>query len=276
MKTLRSLIWIITGIFAISCSSDSSDSPGSEPSINNTTSNLVSMGYVIDYDNNGNAGDLVVSYSVNNSSNLTALWLFIAPESKFSSINSKVLGELASNRYQKINISTSKTEIRPSAQLLDTDGNPIGPGTAYKLGFATVKGNIISKDVANSSFDLKDQHYLTGKYTGFWNDSMFTNYQISIEITTSSSGMRGPVYLNHNFQAHHGGNDDGRITFQVNGESLENIVWMEDLTDYMGGCSGEWTGTGSIIDITTLSMTLSGENCFYSAQNAAIELKRAF
>ena len=276
MKTVKTLIWIIMGLFMVSCSSDSSDSPGSEPTISNTTSNLVSMGYLIDYDNNGNAGDLRVSYSVNNSSNLTAVWLFIAPASKFSSINSKVLAGLASNRYQKVNISTSQTEIRPSAQLLDTDGNAISPGTAYKLGFATVKGNSISKDAANASFDLKDQHFLTGKYTGTWNDSMFTNFPFSMELITSSSGLRGPVYANHNFQAEYGGNDDGRVTFQVTGDLLENVVWTEDLTDYMGGCSGEWTGTGTIIDVTTIILNLSGQNCFYSAQDATIEMRRSF
>ncbi|WP_297694793.1 hypothetical protein [uncultured Eudoraea sp.] len=277
MKILIRLLLITIIWVSFSCSKDSSDPDiinTPEPGPVNSTSDLVAVDFVVDFGNNENASDLVVRYSVNNTSNLSAVWLFITPESIFSSINSTTLSELPSERYESIDIKTSFSEISPSEVLLDTQGNQIRQGIKYKLGFATVKGDKISKDLVNITFELRDQHYLTGRYTGIWNDDTYSNFMISVEITSDGSSLGGTGYNNHQFVAQYGGDDDFVISAQIEGDQLKSIVWDEFLDDFMGGCEGLGTGTGTLEDLVTISMTLEFENCLYSTSNAEIEFSR--
>ncbi|NND15843.1 MAG: hypothetical protein HKN89_05920 [Eudoraea sp.] len=278
-KVLNGLSFIIILFILGSCSEDSTESITPDPPVPvsiNTTSDLVTVDFVLDYGNNENANDLVVRYSVNNASNLSEVWLFIAPESNFSSLNSTTLAELPSDRYESIDIETSLTDISPSDLLLDTQGNQISNGIKYKLGFATVKGDKISKDMGNIAIEMSDQHYLTGRYKGSWSDEMFPNTPVSIEISSTGSSLSGPGYLNQQFIPQYGGDEDFTISAQIAGEQLQNIVWNELLESYMGGCVGLGTGEGTIVDIVTIRMILEFENCEYNTSNAEIELTRSF
>ncbi len=241
-----------------------------------TTSDLLKVDFVLDYGNNGNASDLILQYSIKDVTKLSEVRLFIAPEGKFSTLNSTTLAELSINSYQSIDITNSLIQMSPSVSLLDTEGNQIDNDINYKLGFATIMDGEISLEESSYEVELRDQHYLTGRYTGVWNDEMFTDFPHSIELTMIGNKLTGPIYLTEFFIPKHGGDEDGNLSFKVDGNQITDIVWNEFLNDYMGGCAGLWTGSGRVSNFMNISLELVGENCLYNSTNVTVEFTRSF
>lgn len=271
MKALieRSYLFILVGILLqTACSKDSS-----EPEVENTMTDFIEIEYVIDYGNDTKASDLRILYKVKTVNDFSELRLFIAPEGSFSKLNSTTLSELASNQFQKIGFSESLTEVRPSGTLLDTDGNEIRENMAYILGFATVQDGKISREYSLYKFELKDQHYLTGRYIGEWLDPS-GSYIYSMELKEVGNQIRGPVYFSNNFVSHWGTGDEGTISFDIEGDQLSNVKYDEFLSGFMDGCVGLWTGNGKVEDLITLSFNLEGKNCDRSSTQVRLDFKR--
>lgn len=74
--------------------------------------------------------------------------------------------------------------------------------------------------------------------------------------------------------SHGGTGDEGKISFEDDGNQLLDVRYVEFQSGFMGGCNGLWTRKGKVEDLMNLNLELEGENCEYSSSNVRLEFKR--
>lgn len=101
-----------------------------------------------------------------------------------------------------------------------------------------------------------------GNYKGLWNSSTstatFSNLAISAKISVVSPGkFEGSFYISDNFTSCCGGANDGTISFTINEEKITGFVW----DDTIPGCTGTFTGSGTITSKNTLRIEFICNDC---------------
>ena len=105
---------------------------------------------------------------------------------------------------------------------------------------------------------------LEGNFTGLWNDNIYTDFPISTRLTrTPTGGYTGPFFYsqNGNFTPCCNDMDDnGSISFTIEGDSILNFRYNQKLEFFMNGCPGLYTGKG-VVNGTTLNISFTGNDC---------------
>lgn len=144
----------------------------------------------------------------------------------------------------------------------DTDGDPIMNGINYN---AYIFLQAMSEDEFLSEpkpITLEDKPIYAGKYSGIWNDALFSNFKVSMILNNDYSGA---IFYSSNFTTccPKGGTSDAVVQFVINGTQITYFKAMQSLGDYKGGsCEGTYTAQGEVTDEITLTISnLTGTDC---------------
>ena len=125
-----------------------------------------------------------------------------------------------------------------------------------------------SEDVENPDLneeEMEESSLVEGDYTGTWDDNLYTNFPISAKINKIREGLfRGPFFYSQNGSftpCCSDAENNGHITFEVEGDSILNFNYDQSLQFYMGGCPGKYTGSGIINSNGWLLIDFGGEDC---------------
>lgn len=229
------------------------------------SSNLVSGIKVIDYNNNGNASDIVLLFKVENPGEAEQVQIFLSKSPDLSTIDRALVDNLAPASLMSVDLSGEDYDISLPAGLTDIDGNPIESNTEYILGFLLVSNGekFLNEEFGQTS--LINQHFLNGDYQGTWRDQLYSEFVVSAKIRLSLSGGRagGEFFYRANFESCCEGTDDGSISFTLKEDgSLEDFRYLQEVVNFNGGpCDGTYTGSGEVKDYTTLVFEFTGEDC---------------
>ncbi|MDW3647789.1 MAG: hypothetical protein R8P61_12040 [Bacteroidia bacterium] len=229
------------------------------------STNLVSSIKVIDYNNDGNAADLILLFSVDNPTEADQVQIFLSKSPDLSTIDRAFVDNIPATSLMSVDLSGTEYDISLSANLTDIDGNAIETDTEYLLGFLVVANGekLLNQEFAQTS--LINQHFLNGDYQGTWRDQLYSEFVVSAKIRLSLSGGRagGEFFYRANFESCCEGTNDGSISFTLKDDgSLENFRYLQEVVNFNGGpCDGTYTGEGSIKDYTTLVFDFTGEDC---------------
>ena len=172
-------------------------------------------------------------------------------------------------------VSDVRFSIRMSSNQLDTDGDPISNDVPYQVFSINEEERVLSG--ASKRFTLTEVGPLSGKYSGTWDDNIYTAFGISASISGTEDSYSGPFYYSNsqpNFTPCCGGSDDGNISFKISGNTLSEFAYAQNLPNFMGGCPGSYSGSGSIEDGITLVIDFTGNDCEGPHTGGKIRLDR--
>lgn len=249
--------------FTLSCGSD--DSGGG-------FTDQITFLELFDVGNAENASDIYVRFDAANGIANSEVRLFVLTTSEASSADPATLAELPATAYASHNYTGISTALQLSANQTTVSGATITNGVAYQLIVYFVDGNLFSQP--SEAFTLTDAGPLAGRYTGLWNDNIYSDFAISAVITQTGNNYRGAFYYSGSFTPCCGGDDDGTIIFQVDGNNIPEFQYDQDLPEFMGGCPGLYDGSGRINSVTSFSVNFEGEDCEGPHTNGTIRFNR--
>ena len=249
--------------FALSCGSDDSG-PG--------FSDQISFLELFDVGNAQNANDIHVRFDAENGVANSEVRLFVLTTTEASSADPAALAELPSTAYSSKNYTGISTSLQLNANQTTVSGASITDGVAYQLIAYFVEANLFSQP--SEAFTLTNAGPLAGRYTGLWNDNIYSDFAISAVINQSGNNYRGAFYYSGSFTPCCGGDDDGTIIFQVDGTNIPEFQYDQDLPEFMGGCPGLYNGSGRISSAITFSVNFEGEDCEGPHTNGTITFVR--
>lgn len=106
---------------------------------------------------------------------------------------------------------------------------------------------------------------LDGDYTGTWDDNIYTSFPISARLSMPIDDfLSGPFFYSQDgsfVPCCQDAEDNGKISFEIKGDSIVNFIYNQQLQFYMGGCPGTYTGSGTINSQGWLLIDFSGDDC---------------
>lgn len=126
--------------------------------------------------------------------------------------------------------------------------------------------------------DDMQEEGIPGDYIGTWDDNIYTNFPISARIMEAGTDRySGPFFYSQ------GGSfvpccmdsdNNGTISFKVEGDSIKNFIYDQQLEFYMGGCPGIYRGDGTIGSNGWLLINFEGDDCDGSHEGGKIVLRK--
>jgi len=233
---------------------------------------------VIDIGNEGNAGDIVLLFSIQNPGTADQVQIFLSKGPDLSLIDREDVEIVSPDRFFTLDLSRTSYDIALPASLTDIEGNAIEKDTEYTLGFIITQGGEKFLNQESEQLILKEEHYLNGDFTGTWDDNIYTAFGISAKISLRLAGGRagGDFFYSGNFTSCCQGQDDGTISFNLKEEgSIEDFIYRQDLVSFQGGsCPGTYTGSGTVENYTTLVISFTGDDCEGPHTNGRIRLQK--
>jgi len=257
-------LFMIMGILISSCGSDDP-----KPS-----SLIITKVTPFDVGNNFDASDIFVRTALSEAIG-SPFKIFIAKATSSSEATFKNLSGLSSESYTIAEASSLRFDTKLQANQLDTDGNAIEQSVDYQIFILNEEEGVLS--LPSDIVSPRDVGILSGKYRGTWDDNIYTSFGITAVISGSGNTFSGPFYYSNglpDFTSCCGTADDGRIIVKIDGESITEFIYNQDLPTFMGGCPGLYDGTGSLKDAITLLVNFSGEDCEGPHTGGRIELER--
>lgn len=219
----------------------------------------------IDLKNEGNAGDIVLLFSIQNPAEADQVQLFIRKGPDLSGFDRNDVDIVSPDRFFTLDLSSTRYDVSLPSSFTDIEGDPITNGTEYTIGLLISKGGEIFLNKESQSITLKNEHFLNGEFTGTWDDNLYTAFGISARISVLSTGGRagGDFFYSGNFTSCCMGENDGTISFILNEDgSIEDFIYRQHLVSFQGGeCPGTYTGEGQLEEYTTLVINFSGNDC---------------
>jgi len=258
-------------ILVISISSCKENKSSFDP---NTISDLHSF----DAGNNQNAGDIYILVQFNSNTKATEARLIIGLDEEMAGFTNDMSGSLTPDRYQSIPINSNEPmHFYLDAGLKTISGNTFVLGQEYTVKIIMVYQDYPKLAEIESYVTLSDQYALNGSYAGTWNDNLYTDFPVSAVLSFDqiANKLIGSFYYTPDFVACCGGSDDGKVEFTINGTTIINYVYNQDLPDFQGGCPGTYSGTGTVNNPVTLEVDFSGDDCEGHHSFGKLELIRS-
>jgi len=258
MKKIFSISLIVLGFIFTNCEEEAAN-----PALG--TLDFVEGLRVVDFGNAGNPSDIVLLYTILNPADANQVHLFINKGPDISFIDREDVDISSPDRFYSLELSGTTYETTLPASMKDIQGNPIEKDTEYTIGFLITAGGEMFINKESEQMILQEIHFLTGDYTGTWDDNLYTAFGISTRINLNLSGGRasGEFFYSSTFSSCCEGVTDGTISFilKENG-NIEDFIYRQDLANFQGGqCTGTYTGSGVLENYTTLLIDFTGEDC---------------
>jgi hypothetical protein len=124
--------------------------------------------------------------------------------------------------------------------------------------------------------ELTDGHIFAGRYSGTWDDNIYSDFGISTVLTDRGNSVSGSFYYSSNYIACCGGPDDGMITLRFDeSNNITSFIYNQTLDSFMGGaCPGTYSGAGIVTDFINLQIDFEGDDCEGPHTGGKIKLKR--
>ncbi|MEO0340671.1 MAG: hypothetical protein AAF242_15855 [Bacteroidota bacterium] len=233
---------------------------------------------VIDAGNTHNASDLFFRLSFQ-AGEVQRIRLVILSTASASDITIEDLENLSANSYAEFPVGSTGIvagQLPETLQLVD--GSNLELNQSYTLRVLGFQGSdfFLSEESVNVNFS--NNNPLIGKYVGLWNDAIYTDFSVSIEITSGSeTSASGVLYYSPSFTpCCSNPENDGRISFDFNPETqeIENFTYDQRLANYNGGaCNATYRGDGEIQGLRLL-LNFTGSDCDGDHGNGLIDLSR--
>lgn len=266
MKTYIHFLFFIGLILAFGCGSEEV----------NLSSDEVFAIRVLDIGNNHNTDDFLVRFKTNNPANIKELRVFIIDPAEFPDFTSSKAAQLPTSSYEVIREIDVDNQITLSPNINDVNGNKIEKDIDYFLGFVVLIEDevLLNTQIAEAKFT--DGHFLDGNFTGTWDDNLYSNFSISTNLTFAGSTLSGPFWYSPSFTSCCGGQDDGSILLNLDGDNITNFTYNQKLVSFMGGaCDGTYTGNGKIENFVELLIDFEGDDCEGKHTGGKIRLVKA-
>lgn len=265
MKRLTTFLLLLIGISWYGCNSE----------VPNLSSDEVFAIRTVDIGNNQNASDLIVSFKVNNPSTIKELRAFLINPADFPDFTSTKAEELLRSSYHTITTIDADNQVVLPATLNAVDGTSIEKDVDYFIGFAVLVGDDVLLNSQIGEAKITDDHFLTGRFTGTWDDNLYSGFGISAELTLAGSFLSGPFWYSNNFTSCCGGQNDGTISLRLEDTKISSFTYNQQLVSFMGGaCNGTYTGEGQIENFTDLVISFEGDDCEGPHTNGRIVLRK--
>ncbi len=122
-----------------------------------------------------------------------------------------------------------------------------------------------SNEMEEMEEEMEMEMTIDGDYTGTWNDNIYSNFPISARLSEGRKDFfSGPFFYSQNgsfVPCCMDANDNGKIFFEVKGDSIINFRYDQQLEFYMNGCPGTYTGSGIINSSGRLIIDFAGDDC---------------
>ena len=119
---------------------------------------------------------------------------------------------------------------------------------------------------------------IPGDYIGTWDDNIYTSFPISTKVTEGRTDFyQGPFFYSQNGSftpCCMDSEDNGSISFEVKGDSILNFRYDQVLQFYMGGCPGDYRGSGIINSSGWLLIDFTGDDCDGTHTGGRIVLRK--
>lgn len=117
-----------------------------------------------------------------------------------------------------------------------------------------------------------------GDYIGTWDDNFYSGFPISTKLSKRGTDLyAGPFFYSSvgpYLPCCNDSGDNGRISFEISGDSVINFRYIQDLQFYMGGCPGNYIGSGLWDDeLGLLTINFTGDDCDGSHMDGVILLR---
>lgn len=234
-----------------------------------------------DIGNNGTSEDIYIALSIDNNL-LDDLRVIIIPENEVGNFDIEEANDLDDSRYSSISVNGKTDFTTKLIDINDINGDKIELDKTYILKILLVKEGKIQISDKSSEIILTDIHLLIGDYIGTWDDNFYTNFAVSARILSEANKvLRGELFYTGNFTpccnaASVGAENDGKITLVLSEDekTISSFTYDQVLLTYMGGCNGQYTGTGEIDDFS-FEIDYTGSDCdgFHIGGKLRIEKK---
>lgn len=226
------------------------------------TTDLINSIRAIDIDNSNSAADVQIVFSIDDPNQVKDIRIILIPTDGFSAFNSNKVKSLEDGQFHTIAVAGSDYKIQLPATLKDVNGADIQNEIEYKLTIALlINTNWLLSEISDAIL-LKNENILNGRYIGSWTDNIYTNFGISCELEFIAGKLRGDFFYSPGFSPCCGGEDDGSITIDLEGNIIKEFVYNQDLDSFMGGrCPGLYKGTGTLKGLSTLEISFEGNDC---------------
>ena len=257
-------------LFLTACS----DEGGSSTEI----TDIITPGSILDVGNTNTASDALVTFSLSDIRLADEVTLVVFLSSDFSNANNVQLESIPQAAKQTIVANRLTNKVKLSSSLTANNGQAIVNDVDYTLIFITTLEGVSQVNSATKTFQLSDRNVLEGRYTGLWNDNIYTNFGISAELEAGFGNVSGPFFYSESFSSCCGGENDGTIRLSLEGDQILAFTYSQSLESFMGGpCPGLYTGAGFIKNDNegiTLVIDFEGDDCEGSHTDGKIELNR--
>lgn len=268
-------LFFVTTICLLFTACDQGGDEDSAPKVNPITLQSIAA---LDISNDISSEDIQVKVSFDKV--VDEIRIVIVPSSDKSSATDEQLLDLDSKRYMTV-VSAFKTDFNFRLEnILDINGNEIINSKEYSIGVIYSKGDVSYVSEKFADLTLTNKNPLLGNYVGLWNDNLYTDFGISFRLENEgANSLSGGFFYTSNFQSCCGGPiNDGTITLTFSEETPDEIgtfVYNQDLLNFMGGCTGLYTGSGTFQTLS-LSIDYTGDDCEGPHTSGRIKVDRDF
>ncbi|MGE0590067.1 MAG: hypothetical protein AB7O48_15925 [Cyclobacteriaceae bacterium] len=219
---------------------------------------------VFDIGNVGDASDIYVSLKTAASSSPLEIRVTLIKSSDVEFLREIELNSLDDTMFKTFthNGGEANLGLQLNPEMRDLLGNAIEPNLDYEVRFVLISNGEARFATTMTTFILKDQSPLIGRYRGLWSDNIYTNFGISADLKPlAENSVSGSFYYSREFKPCCGGSDDGIVTLTATEQSSIQFIYDQNLLTFMGGCPGQYTGSGEIVDFVKLEINFSGNDC---------------
>lgn len=229
---------------------------------NSTSINFIQTLNVLDISNEQNASDMFASFTIDYPNLVQEIRLLIIPSEDYASFDPANIQALNNNNFHPVAVGNSDYQTQLPANLNDVNNNAIQENVDYTFVVALKLNGDFFLNTAISQITLEDKHFLEGRYTGLWNDNLYTDFAISAELTFEDGKLSGDFFYSGIFSPCCGGVNDGIITLEIEDNVILEFIYDQELDSFMGGeCLGMYNGTGFVEDFNVLKISYEGNDC---------------
>jgi len=267
----KNIILLALVSLIISCSDDGGNAPAA-------VVDLITVGTTIDVDNTNTPADALVSFSLSDIRLADQIAIVVIPTSAFSTIADVNIEAIPASSREVVTASRLNFKMKLSSSLQDINGGTIQNNQDYTLVFIVTSEGASQINRSTGTFRLTDQNVLIGRYSGTWNDNLYTDFGISAVLEEKGTTISGPFYYSQSFASCCGGNDDGSIRVVTEDDKITSFTYSQTLLSFNGGpCDGLYSGSGSIEQGPTgisILVNFEGNDCEGSHTGGRINLVR--
>ena len=227
----------------------------------------LSITLIKDIANDENSSDLAIVFFA--AEKITGSVKIIVAK-KGTELSTEEAEALDEDQYFTTSAEMSNELIFLKEQMKDSDGDLLVNQVEYTIQVQAPEADQIS--APSEPFTLQHASVLAGKYSGTWNDNLYTDFAVSLILEEDiNNEYEGTFYYTGGFRSccNGSGANDGSIELSADFDSITRFYFDQFLSSFVGvngttyqNCGGAYEGSGSINFRThEFEIHFTGEDC---------------